>query len=257
MPAAVNLLSRAAALLAGGATRERAELLPQLAFALLETGDLDRLADRGRDDRGGDRGRRDRPPALRRDHRAVGPARPQPRGLGGRGREGGDAGDRRLRRRRRRARAGEGVGAARAACTSSAPSSRAAEDAWERAAEHARRPGDRRDELESLAWVPLVVWAGPTPVDEGLRRCAEVLARAEGDKKVMASALVAQAVLTADEGRVEERATARRAGQGAARGDRADGLAGRAGRPVRGLGRAARRRPRPRRARAARGATSG
>src|SRR6185312_9548695 len=81
---------------------------------------------------------------------------------------------------------------------------RAAEDAWTEAAEHAHRHGDRRDELESLAWVPLVVWAGPTPVADGQRRCAEVLARAEGDKKVMASALVAQAVLTADEGRVDD-----------------------------------------------------
>jgi tetratricopeptide (TPR) repeat protein len=81
---------------------------------------------------------------------------------------------------------------------------RSAEDAWTRAAAHAHRSGDRRDELESLSWVPLAVWAGPTPVEEGLRRCADVLARADGDKKLMASALVAQAVLEADTGRVDD-----------------------------------------------------
>ena len=32
---------------------------------------------------------------------------------------------------------------------------RSAEDAWTRAAAHAHRSGDRRDELESLSWVPL------------------------------------------------------------------------------------------------------
>ena len=44
MPAAVNLLSRAVAV-TPERTRERAELLAQLAFALLDTGDLERLED--------------------------------------------------------------------------------------------------------------------------------------------------------------------------------------------------------------------
>ena len=57
------------------------------------------------------------------------------------------------------------------------------------AAEHAQRAGNRRDALESLAWVPLTVWAGPTPAEEGIRRCREILDRAQGDRKVMSSAL--------------------------------------------------------------------
>ena len=134
---------------------------------------------------------------------------------------------------------------------------RSAEDAWTRAAAHAHRCGDRRDELESLSWVPLAVWAGPTPVDEGLRRCADVLARADGDKKLMASALVAQAVLEADTGRVDDaRRDIARAKALLEEVALALWLAG-PGRPVRGLGRAPRRRPRARRGASSAPATSG
>ena len=60
-----------------------------------------------------------------------------------------------------------------------------AQEAWERAMLHAHRAGDRRGELESLSWVPLTLWAGPTHAEEGLRRCRELLDRArrrqEGD----------------------------------------------------------------------------
>lgn len=64
-----------------------------------------------------------------------------------------------------------------------------AEHAWEQAVVHARAAGDLRGELENLSWVPLVVWAGPAPADLGLRRCEEVLERAQGDRKVSSSAL--------------------------------------------------------------------
>jgi tetratricopeptide (TPR) repeat protein len=79
-----------------------------------------------------------------------------------------------------------------------------AESAWREAAGHAHRAGDRRDELESLSWVPLTVWAGPTHVDEGLRRCREVLAAVEGDKKATSSCLMAQAVFEAGLGNFGE-----------------------------------------------------
>jgi tetratricopeptide (TPR) repeat protein len=52
--------------------------------------------------------------------------------------------------------------------------------------------------------VPLMLCAGPTPSEEGLRRCREVLLRADGDKKTMASALTAQAVLEASLGSFDE-----------------------------------------------------
>ena len=46
-----------------------------------------------------------------------------------------------------------------------------AEQAWREAASHANRAGDSRDELESLAWVPLMIWAGPTEAEAGIARC--------------------------------------------------------------------------------------
>jgi ATP/maltotriose-dependent transcriptional regulator MalT len=79
-----------------------------------------------------------------------------------------------------------------------------AESTWETAADHARRAGDRRDEMESRAWVPLTVWAGPAHVDAGLERCRSLLARAEGDRKVMSSALMAQAAFVAGLGSFAE-----------------------------------------------------
>ena len=36
-----------------------------------------------------------------------------------------------------------------------------------------------------MSWVPLMVCAGPTPSEEALERCHEVLLRADGDKKTM------------------------------------------------------------------------
>jgi tetratricopeptide (TPR) repeat protein len=80
----------------------------------------------------------------------------------------------------------------------------AAEEAWEKAAKHAQQAGDRRDELESLSWVPLAIWAGPTHTEEGLRRCEDVIRRAGADRKVTASALIAQAIFEAGVGRFDE-----------------------------------------------------
>jgi class 3 adenylate cyclase/tetratricopeptide (TPR) repeat protein len=74
------------------------------------------------------------------------------------------------------------------------------EEAWERAAFHAHSAGLEREELEYLSWVPLVVWGGPTPVEEGIRRCTEVLARAAGDRKTMSTSLFVMAKLEAMRG---------------------------------------------------------
>jgi tetratricopeptide (TPR) repeat protein len=202
MPAAVNLLSRAAAV-TPARTRERAELLAQLAFALLETGDLERLEDVVDE--------------MTRTAVASSAAELEPyaaiMGLWlvlSWNPEGwvAAADEKATQAIAAFEAAGDERGLAKAWALVGLvhierAQFRAAEDAWTRAAEHARRCGDRRDELESLSWVPLTVWAGPAPVDEGLERCAAVLARAEGDKKLMASALVAQAVFEADAGRFD------------------------------------------------------
>ena len=47
----------------------------------------------------------------------------------------------------------------------------AAAAAWERAAAHARRAGDRHVHDEILTWIASSLWFGPTPADEGIRRC--------------------------------------------------------------------------------------
>jgi class 3 adenylate cyclase/tetratricopeptide (TPR) repeat protein len=78
------------------------------------------------------------------------------------------------------------------------------EQAWQRAAEHAHAAGQEREELEYLSWLPLVVWGGPTPVEQGMLRCAEVLGRASGDRKAMSTALFTMGKLEAMRGRFQE-----------------------------------------------------
>jgi class 3 adenylate cyclase/tetratricopeptide (TPR) repeat protein len=78
-----------------------------------------------------------------------------------------------------------------------------AEEAWEQAAVHAAAAGERRDELEALSWGLLSVWAGPANAEQGLERCREMLERAQGDRKGVASALFMRAVFEAGLGRVD------------------------------------------------------
>jgi class 3 adenylate cyclase/tetratricopeptide (TPR) repeat protein len=81
---------------------------------------------------------------------------------------------------------------------------RAAGEAWERAATHAAAAGDEREHFESLSWVPLTVWAGPTPVDEGIDLCRSVIERSEGDRKALSTALAAWGAFEAMRGRFDE-----------------------------------------------------
>ena len=114
-----------------------------------------------------------------------------------------------------------------------------AEHAWRKAAAHAHRAGDRREELESLAWVPIMICAGPAHTDVGLRQCGQVLESVEGDNKAMAGVCTAQAMFVAGLGRFDE--SRMLIGQAKSLlGAGADGLAGRPGCPVRGVDRAAR-----------------
>jgi tetratricopeptide (TPR) repeat protein len=78
------------------------------------------------------------------------------------------------------------------------------EEAWEQAAAHAHAAGDQRQELEYLSWLPLALWGGPTPAEDGIRRCQEVLERAAGDRKAMSAALFAMGKLEAMRGRFDE-----------------------------------------------------
>jgi predicted ATPase/DNA-binding SARP family transcriptional activator len=51
----------------------------------------------------------------------------------------------------------------------------AAEHAWERAAEYARKVNDRRQLADILAWLASAALWGPTPAQEGIMRCQEYL----------------------------------------------------------------------------------
>jgi tetratricopeptide (TPR) repeat protein len=53
--------------------------------------------------------------------------------------------------------------------------SAAAEEAWRRAAEYARRANDRRQLTEILGWLASAALWGPTPTSEGIRRCEDYL----------------------------------------------------------------------------------
>ena len=52
----------------------------------------------------------------------------------------------------------------------------AAEDAWQRAAQYARRVSDRRQLTEILGWLASAALWGPTPAPEGIQRCVNYLA---------------------------------------------------------------------------------
>jgi class 3 adenylate cyclase/tetratricopeptide (TPR) repeat protein len=203
MPAAVNLLSRALSLSArDGAVR--AELLPDFAFALLETGDFESLLE------------------------VVGEA----------GEAAAATGDRRLEAKatvlglwvrmftdpegwaasaQREATAAIDVFAELADEAGLAKAWSllglhhlmkcewaAAEQAWEQAATHAGAAGEERERLECLSWLPVAAWGGPSPVDDAIARCGGVLQRADGDRKAMANALLMQGVLEAMHGRFPE-----------------------------------------------------
>ncbi len=69
--------------------------------------------------------------------------------------------------------------------------------------EHARRAGRRGDELDSLAWLAVATCFGPTPAAEGVARCDELLEQAAGVPGVEATILTARAQLEAMLGNAE------------------------------------------------------
>ena len=79
----------------------------------------------------------------------------------------------------------------------------AAAEAWEKAAEHARRAGDEDERNEILSWVASSMFFGPTPVDEGVRRCEEIRAEVVGNPGSEAWAIRSLAGLHAMVGRFE------------------------------------------------------
>jgi class 3 adenylate cyclase/tetratricopeptide (TPR) repeat protein len=206
MPAAVKLLSRATALLPD-ADRQRLELLPRLAFARLETGDFEGLLETTAEtaekaEASGDPGLKAHAVILNLWIRLF----TNPEGWA----------EEAEKEASRAVAAFDELGDARG--LNKAWSLLAlvhilrcrfgpAEQAWREAASHANRAGDSRDELESLAWVPLMIWAGPTEAEAGIARCEQIREHVGNDKKALSSALIARAVFEAGLGRVDEART--------------------------------------------------
>ena len=199
MPAAVSLLSRATALLSARDAR-RLELLPEIAFALMETAEFDRLVAVAREmeDAAAETG----DAGLQAHAMLIGlwirlftnpeswSARAEPEARHA------IATFSQLDDERGLARAWSLLGLVGMLNSRLA----LAEDAWSRAVEHAQRAGNHREALEGLAWVAAAVWVGPTPADEGIRRCRAIFDQAQGDRKAMSTALFCQAGLEADLG---------------------------------------------------------
>jgi tetratricopeptide (TPR) repeat protein len=70
----------------------------------------------------------------------------------------------------------------RAAVSWTQADSAAAEDAWQRAAAHARRAGDERQLTEILGWLASAALWGPTPAPEGIERCERYVAEVGGNR---------------------------------------------------------------------------
>jgi class 3 adenylate cyclase/tetratricopeptide (TPR) repeat protein len=203
MPAAVNLLSRAASLFPQDAP-ERLEVLPRLAFALMETGDFAKLQSvvAGATEAAaasGDSGLQAHTVILGLWIRLF----TSPEGWAELARKEGTRAISTFEQLGDERGLAEGwslLGLVNMMKAEFGP----AEEAWQNAAAHAHLSGDQRDELESLSWVPLTVWAGPTPVEEALRRCRDVIDRAQGDKKPTSSALFMSGACQAMLGNFEE-----------------------------------------------------
>jgi class 3 adenylate cyclase/tetratricopeptide (TPR) repeat protein len=203
MPAAVNLLGRAASLLPER-DPQRLELLPQLAFSLLETGDFARLQSVVAETTALAASSGD--PRFEAQALILGlrvSMNTNPEGWA----------DEAEREAMRAIAVFEGLGDERGLAKAWALLGQMhlykiqfarGEEAWENAAAHAHRAGDQRDEMESLSWLALCICCGPTPAEQGLRRCEELLERARGDQKAMSTALFIQADLEAAIGRFEQ-----------------------------------------------------
>jgi DNA-binding SARP family transcriptional activator/tetratricopeptide (TPR) repeat protein len=72
-----------------------------------------------------------------------------------------------------------------------------ADEAWEQAAEHARRAGDERELFEILGWRASAGVIGPTPVPEAIERCLEIRDQVAGSPLAVALTLHPLAALNA------------------------------------------------------------
>jgi class 3 adenylate cyclase/tetratricopeptide (TPR) repeat protein len=81
---------------------------------------------------------------------------------------------------------------------------RMAIEANERVIEHARRAGTTRIQAESMSWLSMMTIFGPTPAEEGIARCEEIIRGGTGSASTEAFALIGLGTLKAMRGEVSE-----------------------------------------------------
>ena len=79
-------------------------------------------------------------------------------------------------------------------------------DAAERALEFARRAGDDLEQLEIVEWLGIALLLGPTPAEEGRRRCEHLLLTVSGDRRLELTMLGALAYMIGIQGNAREAA---------------------------------------------------
>ena len=79
-------------------------------------------------------------------------------------------------------------------------------DAAERALEFARRAGDDLEQLEIVEWLGIALLLGPTPAEEGRRRCEHLLRTVSGDRRLELTMLGALAYMIGIQGNAREAA---------------------------------------------------
>jgi class 3 adenylate cyclase/tetratricopeptide (TPR) repeat protein len=78
-----------------------------------------------------------------------------------------------------------------------------AEEAFQHAAEHAGRAGERRQESAALTWLLITAWFGQTPASQGVQRCGDALNRTD-DRGVEATALTELGCFLAMQGHFDD-----------------------------------------------------
>jgi tetratricopeptide (TPR) repeat protein len=208
-PAAARMLERAESLL-GADDAARVELLPRLGAALLEAGrlaDADRVLSEAIERAGSDPPVRSRARVERQlvwlqsgsSDPAEDPAEVAEEALG-------------LLEKH-----GDELGQCRALCLRALHCwvegrSARADEAWERAAEHARRARDDAALFDILGWRCSVALFGPTPVPEAIRRCREIHEQVRGSPVAVARTFQPMAALHAMAGDFDEARRLVRAG---------------------------------------------
>jgi class 3 adenylate cyclase/tetratricopeptide (TPR) repeat protein len=77
------------------------------------------------------------------------------------------------------------------------------EPALQKALTHARNAGARREESDALQWILIYTWFGATPAPQGIQRCEDVLQQSR-DRSIEAAALSELGAFLATQGRFDE-----------------------------------------------------